>query len=68
MEAYPGDAVNADKDVATGNDSFGCGGALDLPRQDCIAINRIHFVSVRSHQSTDDEMQHAGDYGATNYC
>lgn len=63
-EAYPGYAIDADKDVATGNNSLGCGSALDLPSQNRITVNRVHFVSVRSHQGTDDEVQHTGDYSA----
>jgi hypothetical protein len=66
-ESYPGDAVDANKDVATCDDSFGRSSALDLPRQNGIAINRINLVSVRSHQGADDEMQQAGNYGAIDY-
>lgn len=63
-KAYPGDAVDANKNVAACDDSFGRGSALDLPRQDRVTINRVHFVAIGSHQGTDDEMQQASNYGA----
>lgn len=55
-DTYPGETVDTNEDVRTGNNSLS-GGALDLPSQVLVAVDRVDRVTVGGHDTGDSEVK-----------